>query len=170
LAGIALEMAGVVVLSGFVGRYIYTAVPRTRAGIELSREELSQRVNQVQANLEAWKATRPELQGTLAGMEISRLPSPSWSDVLTRSWSDMQFRRRVAASLRAWESTERSHLNELKRLLESRRRLERQIASLDLVHQLMGVWRLVHIPLGITLFTTAIVHIIAALYFKGFGF
>lgn len=170
LAGIALEMAGVVVLSGFVGRYIYTAVPRTRAGIEVSREELKVRAEKVREELDKWLTEKPDLESTLRSMAAPQAASSAWSGVLTRAWTDMNYRRKLSATLRAWERTERARVRELKHLLENQRRLERQIASLEWVHRLMGVWRLVHIPLGITLFTTAIVHVIAALYFKGISF
>lgn len=35
LAGIVMLMAGIVVISGFIGRYIYTAIPRNVDGLEM---------------------------------------------------------------------------------------------------------------------------------------
>jgi hypothetical protein len=44
LAGVVMLLTGVIVASGFIGRYIYTAVPRTADGIELSLMEIETRI------------------------------------------------------------------------------------------------------------------------------
>jgi hypothetical protein len=44
LAGITLLLTIIIVLSGFIGRYIYTAIPRTTDGIELEAAELQQQL------------------------------------------------------------------------------------------------------------------------------
>jgi hypothetical protein len=54
LAGIVALMTAVVVLSGFIGRYIYTAVPRTIDGAEVEAGELESKIAAVEAELEAW--------------------------------------------------------------------------------------------------------------------
>ncbi|MFQ5575567.1 MAG: hypothetical protein ACE5G8_01120 [Anaerolineae bacterium] len=42
LAGVVTLLTAVVVISGFIGRYIYTAIPRTTGGAELAAQELEQ--------------------------------------------------------------------------------------------------------------------------------
>ena len=44
LAGVVMLLTGVIVASGFIGRYIYTAVPRTANGVELSLGEIESQV------------------------------------------------------------------------------------------------------------------------------
>jgi hypothetical protein len=44
LAGVVMLLTAVIVASGFIGRYIYTAVPRTADGIELSLMEIEARI------------------------------------------------------------------------------------------------------------------------------
>lgn len=85
LAGITLVLTGVIVFSGFIGRYIYTRIPRTADGLEDAG-----RVGQMQASA-----------------------------------------------------------------LASARRL-------------MALWHTIHIPIGIALFSAAIVHILGALYYATF--
>ncbi|MBI4788418.1 MAG: hypothetical protein HY782_15410 [Chloroflexi bacterium] len=170
VAGWALTMAGMVVLSGFVGRYIYTAVPRTRAGIEWSRDELAVRADQAQMELDEWVAQAPAVEHTLARLAGPPANASGWRRVLLRGFEDSTYTSRVRAALRPLKHAERARLGELQRLLRQQRQLERQIASLDSAQRLMGVWRLVHIPLGIALFATAFIHVIAALYFKGLPF
>jgi hypothetical protein len=170
LAGLALVMTGLVVLSGFVGRYVYTAVPRTRAGIELSRDELAARAQMLQKELDEWIAHKPALIPLLTAVAAPTANTSDWLDVLIRPFTDLAYDQRVRSSLRGAERTEPVRLSEVKQLLRRQHQLERQIASLEWVQRMMGVWRLVHVPLGITLFTTAFLHVLAALYFKGLRF
>ena len=167
LAGFALLMTGIVVLSGFVGRYIYTAVPRTRAGVEVSRDELTSRAGAIQKELDRWIVERPALATALAAPALKQ---NDWIGLFTRAWQDYAYARHVREALRGLERAERARFGELEKLLHRRRGLERQIVSLSLVQQWMSIWRLVHVPLGATLFTAAFIHLFAALFFKGLHF
>lgn len=169
LAGWALGMAGIVVLSGFAGRYIYTAVPRTRAGIELGRGELVARAETLQKELDKWILNKPMLTSLLPTEKTPVNPT-NWSDVVLRTWKNHTYDQHLHAKLRDLPRTDGARVRELEQLLKRQHRLERQIASLDAVHRIMGFWRLAHIPLGISLFTTAFIHIAAALYFRGLRF
>lgn len=53
LAGVVTLLTVIVVLSGFTGRYIYTAVPRTADGIVLEAEALQAEIAGLNAELEA---------------------------------------------------------------------------------------------------------------------
>jgi hypothetical protein len=57
LAGVVTLLAGAVVLSGFVGRYIYTAVPRTADGVEVEARDLERQIAIAEAELQRWLAT-----------------------------------------------------------------------------------------------------------------
>lgn len=166
IAGFAMIMTGIVVASGFVGRYIYTAVPRTRTGIEVSSDELAARAAVLQKQLDEWMARKPAVANVIAMNEVA-IKSGDWLDVLARAWQDRIYDQQVRQMLSTLDRTERARLSELQRLLHRRRQLERQIAALDVVHRMMGVWRLIHVPLGATLFTAAFIHVIATLFFKG---
>lgn len=52
LAGATMIATVVVVLSGFVGRYLYTAIPRTPDGAEATLDELDRRLAQFDRSLE----------------------------------------------------------------------------------------------------------------------
>jgi cell division protein FtsB len=85
--------------------------------------------------------------------------------LLSRALTDWQYRRDLARQLRQIDQTERQQLKELSRLLRRRRDLERQIATLRSAHQLMSAWHTVHVPLGVTLFLSAFLHVIGTLYY-----
>lgn len=82
LAGVTLALTGIIVISGFIGRYIYTRIPRTADGIEDS--------------------------GLIGAMQTSALVN---------------------------------------------------------ARRLMSLWHTIHIPIGMALFTAAVVHMIGAIYY-----
>ena len=52
LAGVVLLLTAMIVLSGVVGRYFYTAVPRTMDGVEVSLDELDEQSRELAAQVE----------------------------------------------------------------------------------------------------------------------
>jgi hypothetical protein len=54
---------------------------------------------------------------------------------------------------------------QLELLLRRRTMLQRQLISLALVRRLLGVWRMLHIPIGLSLFVAAFIHMVAAVYY-----
>ncbi|MBI4927062.1 MAG: hypothetical protein HY835_04805 [Anaerolineae bacterium] len=51
LAGIVMLLTVLIVLSGFIGRYIYTAIPRTPGGEEVALEQLNLMVQRLETGL-----------------------------------------------------------------------------------------------------------------------
>jgi hypothetical protein len=121
LAGVVMLMTVVIVVSGFVGRYIYTSVPRTADGAELQTDELKRK-------MEAMDEEVKRLEGLVAGKA-------------------KVYQRQVDG------------------LKKERDRLRRQVGSLALMRKLLSVWHMLHIPLGMALFTAAFLHIGAAIYY-----
>lgn len=167
LAGLTTLMTALVVGSGFIGRYIYTAVPRTLAGVEVDRRTLEQELLQQQAVLQEWSAGKSaQVQLLMAGTNTAVLTQDlSILDVLNhrlREWQEQQQTRRA---IRQLEKEEKTKLGEIEKLLRQQQRLVRQIRSLQTVRKLMGWWHIAHVPLGMTLFTSMTIHIIATIYY-----
>jgi hypothetical protein len=168
LAGVVTLLTAVVVLSGFVGRYVYTAIPRTVDGAELSLAELEAQLAVSATRLES--LARPGAAPS-AVPAANLLPAPdpfpggALTAVLARpllAWRDRTARRRALATLGALDQ---ATADEVRRLLAERQRLLRQVASLAAARQLLALWHTVHIPLGVALFVLTFVHIGAALYY-----
>lgn len=51
LAGVSLLLTVVIVLSGFIGRYIYTSIPRSADGIEIEAAELEQQLARLEGEI-----------------------------------------------------------------------------------------------------------------------
>jgi hypothetical protein len=164
LAGVLSLFTLMIVISGFIGRYIYTAVPRTLDGVELSLAEINDQIKQLEDSIQALApvpetAAQPVLAASLStnpiGLALGRLGIALGSGL---------------ALLRPQSSpsqAERQRAGDLRRLTRQRNRLKRQLASIASARRLLAIWHIIHIPLGLTLFAMAFVHIAGAIYFAG---
>lgn len=172
LAGLTMLLTVLVVASGFLGRYIYTAVPRTLAGIEVDRRTLEAEAAEKRAELEAWAADKSnqvrDLIAREAGLETAgdeeELPALA---IFTRRIEEWRQKRKITAEIKKLDKEEQARLAEIEQMIAQQQRLVRQIKSLKTVRRLMGLWHTLHIPLGLTLFTAMFIHIFAAIYYSG---
>jgi len=169
LAGVVTVLMIVVVFSGIIGRYIYTAVPRTADGIEIERGDLEQQIAAVEAELEKWRTARPEAARAIAH-SMEELPGMTGGDsglllVLGRAFQEWGYRLRWWRDARRMDASIRAQARDLDRLLRRQRALRRQVSSLAAARRMLATWHAVHIPVGVVLFTAAFVHIGAAIYY-----
>jgi hypothetical protein len=167
LAGIVFLLTVIIVLSGFVGRYIYTAVPRTADGIEIQARELGAQILIIEAEL-----TRQVAKQSKVPREVSQrlvfLPdnqSSRPSTVLGRFFQEISYRQAWRREQRQLDPATRTQVVHLESLAEQRRLLRRQMDSLAMTRRLLATWHTVHIPIGIVLFITAFAHIAGAVYY-----
>jgi hypothetical protein len=160
LAGVLMLLTGVMVVSGVFGRYIYTAVPRTLDGVEVAVRDLEERIAGTERRLQALGI---DLAGTPLAAEV---PRSVWVLVLGRSLVRWRQRRRWRRALRELRAADGARAAALEKLLAERFRLQMQVSSLAATRRLLALWHLVHVPLGIGLFTLAALHIGGALYYS----
>lgn len=167
LAGLVMLLTAIVVASGFIGRYIYTAVPRTADGLLLEAGDLQAQGAQVEAELERWLASRPDpaLSLALRQAALPLAPENPLALVFGRALSEWGYRRQWRRATRQLDASARAQARQLEALAARRRALQRQAASLASARRLLGLWHSVHIPIGMALFSAAFVHIVAALYY-----
>ncbi len=164
LAGVLAALTGVIVLSGFVGRYIYTAVPRTIDGAEVAVRELEDQIAEADRDLQAEGIDLAKSEALATATEV---PRREWALVLGRGVQRWLHRRRIRQAIRQLKKTG-VRTARLERLLMQRYNVQVQIASLALARRLLALWHVLHIPLGAAVFTLAFVHIAAALYYAAF--
>jgi hypothetical protein len=167
LAGIVLLLTAVIVASGFIGRYIYTAVPRTADGAEIAAREIGERIRLVEGEIAEWTAQHPPVSQTLQ-QQLATLPSlrsNSPAIVFERFFTEMNYRIEFWREQRQLDLELREQEAVIARLARERRALHRQMASLAAARRLLAVWHAVHIPIGMALFISAAIHIVAAVYY-----
>jgi len=163
LAGIVTLLTVIIVISGFIGRYIYTAVPRTADGVEVEASVLEQQIAATEAEVRDWLGANPAaarqlesgLAATTGGASVSLAG-------MNRGWQQRQRWRRLKRSV---DTATRAQLDQLQGFFKRQETLRRQTASLAQARRLLAVWHTVHIPIGMALFTAAFIHVIAAIYY-----
>ena len=167
LIGLGYAAMVLVSLSGLIGRYLYTRIPRRRDGLELSRDEAAgQRkalVTEIAAALEDDPAAvEAALESAIAPGSRSRARGAigrmlgddfaRWRAVhaLRRRWTRPQPGRRAVAP------------KTIQRALGLARReiaLAQQLALLDRTQRLLRYWHVAHRPVAITALLALLVHV-----------
>ena len=165
LAGMVMLLTVIIVASGFLGRYIYTSVPRTVDGIEVEANELEQRIRSIDTELQNWLLGQPALYQNLA-KNFSSAPVASGSRlVFGRAFEGWNARLKWWRASSKLDKNARAQAKQLNELLKRERDLRRQLSSIALTRRLLGLWHAIHIPVGMALFTAAFIHIFAAIYY-----
>ena len=146
LISVAYWSMALVVLSGFVGRYLYVRMPRTIKGVEMGYEEIVGRANAIRAELTA--------TGLDAGL-VERLV-------------ERRGQRRARRSLlRAGAPP--ALVGDAVRLARERSFLLRRLKYLERTRRLFAMWHIFHQPLVYVMFVIAAAHVWLAIYL-GYAF
>jgi len=166
LAGLAMWVTVVVVVSGFVGRYVYTAVPRTSAGIEIGAQELEASLHQAQERLSAWLGAHPHWRALVEHMEeLPVIQGSGISAAIRQPGVDRRYRHRWRQAVAQMDASLHPRATELDALLRERRKLQQQIEMHITTRRMLAIWHTLHVPLGLGLFALAFVHVVAAIYY-----
>jgi hypothetical protein len=167
LAGITMALTAIVCGSGFLGRYFYTAIPRSVAGVEASSTDLVDEIGRVQAAIGGVIQRRSAAVQALveADARRKRQTRGDWTLVFLRGWDEWRYRRRLHSQIRRLEKTEKQKLGDVERMLVQRRNLERQMRMLQAARRLLSIWHVAHVPMGVALFASVAIHVAATLYF-----
>ena len=164
LAGLVTLLTVIIVASGFVGRYIYTAVPRTADGVEMEANQIAAQISAIEADLQRWLQDQPEVERSLA----QPLAAGAGGGAAASIFESGQARQRLQAvkqQIARGDGAARSQVQQMERLFKRRESLRRQVASLATARRTLALWHAIHIPIGMALFTAAFIHIIAAIYY-----
>jgi hypothetical protein len=159
LAGVLTLVTVMVVLSGLVGRYIYTAVPRDVEGAARAVLDLEAQIAEKDGRLRKLGVSSAEL-----GL-VAESPRRGWVLVLARPVLRWRQKRQVRQAIQKLDSVRRQKAVELEQLLTERQRLLWEMDSLEATRRLLALWHVFHIPLSAALFALAFIHIGVALYY-----
>jgi malonyl CoA-acyl carrier protein transacylase len=164
LAGALMLMTVVIVISGFIGRYIYTAVPRTVDGAEVTLRDLEHQIAAADVQLQVLGVNR--LTPVLAAAPVPARSNASL--VFGRALAQWKYEREVQQAIKTVDGVGKTQAVQMQQLLDERFRLQRQVQSLATARRLLAVWHTIHIPIGVALFIVAFIHIGDTLYYATF--
>jgi hypothetical protein len=183
IAGMAFWSMFVVTLSGFVGRYLYSQIPRGLSAAELSKKEMEEREEALQKELAEQRATFGFSVEALYQLPTADqvAKTPMVSSLLSMFLID--FKRPFKASLvrlrqagcGPWLfsffgllSTRDQKLERAIRIAQKQAALSKHILFLTRTQQVFRLWHIVHRPFSYAFAILAILHICLAL-FMGYG-
>ena len=154
-----------VMLSGFIGRYLYVRIPRSIRGNELTRADMDARAAELRDDI-VRSAGNESTQQMIDAFERTIAPDEARLSFMDLAFGEFALRRRVKAFDRQLESSGvPQHLREeIGRLAAERSLLLRRGAYLKRTKTLFELWHVFHLPLVYLLLAIATVHIALALY------
>jgi hypothetical protein len=163
LAGMVMLLTLVVVISGFIGRYIYTSIPRNVDGLEIEAGQLQKLINSLEVEIDRWIREQPALSEQISSFSSLSLSSPASG--IGNPFGNLSYRFNLWNLQRSLDPKNRSQMEYLGRLMRKQRVLTRQRKSLAQARRMMALWHTLHVPIGLALFTAAFIHIAAAIYY-----
>jgi hypothetical protein len=166
LAGVLTFLTLVTVLSGFIGRYIYTALPRSADGPVLGSQELNSIAIELEKKIEQIMGQRWQTFPTPPGRKTSSNKDTNPLQIIFgRTIDDMIFRFQWRQYRTKLPSDLQGLTRQLEFLIYRQQQVQREMISATMARRLMALWHTVHIPIGMALFALSAVHIIAAIYY-----
>ncbi len=167
LAGVSFVLTIIVAGSGFVGRYLYTALPRSLTGVVASRSQIEAEARQLETAVTQFQAQKSQhAQQIITQLSHRQTTRNPLLTVFGRSYYQWRYRLKLNRALRQLNEIEESQRRNLSQLLTRKRELDRQAEMLDAARRLLRYWHILHVPVGLTLFFSVIIHIIATFYFR----
>ena len=152
-----------VMLSGFVGYYLYSQVPRALSGAKLAAEALDEEIQALDAALvERYGMTPAQLAALRRAAGVDNAAT-------SRPLAGLFFllRQDIGTALGLRRSAVPGHgaaARQMRALVQERQRVERRRAFLRHTESLFGYWHAIHKPFAILLFAMLAVHIGIAIW------
>lgn len=162
IAGVAAALTGVILLSGFVGRYLYTALDRNTEDWQLNHQALQARVQKLSVSL---RSQLGNLSALLRELDALATPPTGWRLLLTRAWSPWLAARSIRACLARQPECPAHVRRELNELFQAKYDLRLEWESLLALRQLFSWWYLAHVPLSWIMMTLAAVHVVGVWFY-----
>jgi hypothetical protein len=175
LIGLGYAAMALVVLSGVVGRYLYSHIPRRQDGVELSREGVASERRALLTRIAAATGLDP----TVVGRTLHPGPEPGAGRGIAGTLArlivgDLERRRATRDLARLWSQPRPGQtapdpraLAEAVRLARREVALGQQVRMLEATHRVFAWWHVAHLPVAITAFLAIFVHVGVAVLVGG---
>jgi hypothetical protein len=174
LAGVAYWIMMAVALSGFVGRYIYSQIPRSLNAVQLSMDELETQAAEISAQLQkqqvfSFQEIEPLLQvpsqEEVRTMSLSRMLWTILQMDLARPFRVSRLRRRVLQGFEIATTLGgllRSGHEDLESVISGVRRqswLRGKTSFLERTQEVFHLWHVVHRPFSYSFVVLVVIHV-----------
>jgi hypothetical protein len=178
LIGLGMGAMVVVSLSGLVGRYLYTHIPRDRAGLELSLEQVGGERRALLTQIAiATGLTPQDAERSLAldprpyaGLDLVRTFARLIADDWTRWWTMRRLRREWSRRVAGGSPLDRRSLASALKLARREMALQQQMRALEATRRVFAWWHVAHRPFALTALVAVLVHVGVAVWIGGVRF
>jgi hypothetical protein len=175
LIGLGFAAMVLVVLSGVVGRYLYSHIPRHTDGLELTREEVASERRALLTRIAAATGLDPtEIERTLdpgpqagAGRGLAGTFVRLVAGDLSRRRAMRELARRWSRPRPGQPAPDPHALADAMRLARRELALGQQVRMLEATHRVFAWWHVAHLPVAITAFLAILVHVGVAVLIGG---
>lgn len=164
--GLGYDAILLVCASGVIGRYLYTRIPRTRSGVELSLEQVTAQRRALILEITATTGLASDVvESTLSDDPSRRTGGSALRILLDLLTNDLRRWRRTRELRRRWSQVAGGHrldgrtLKDVLRLADREIALEQQSRMLAATHRVFRYWHVAHRPVAITALLAVIIHV-----------
>ncbi len=171
VAGLAYWSMIAVVISGLVGRYLYSMIPRKLGEIEMSFEEAERARSALTDLIESRHVlTREELDSLMelpSRDEVRNMPLLKTLALIIRLDARRAYRARRLRRRAAYHVVNNAELQQTLALAARQARLAKNVLFLAKIRRMFQLWHVIHRPFSISLAVLALLHI-AVVTFLGY--
>ncbi len=160
----------IVVLSGFVGRFIYVQIPHTIQGNEIDIKELTESEEEITARLrneynidESFLLYVREVSNTGKYLRLSLFRS--FITIITDYFTFRKIISEIKKNLAAEGLSNRKRIKEITGALKNKFILTRRIGMLRTMQKMFRYWHIFHLPFALSMFIIMIIHIAVTVAF-----
>ncbi|MEZ4845743.1 MAG: hypothetical protein R2877_01865 [Bdellovibrionota bacterium] len=160
-----------VMLSGFLGRFLYQMIPRGVAGTELQMRDIENEDRMISEKLDVIfshsKSQREKVQEAVKRIVGEEGKVQTFMKMIRSFLVTNMFIRKLIRDLQETQKLSDAELEKLAFLLKEKVKLARNVAYLAFSYKLFQKWQYIHRPFAYIMGTFAIFHILYnLLYFK----
>lgn len=156
-----------VAMSGLVGRYLYVHIPRSRDGLEMSREEVEGQRRALAARLAETTGLPPlEIDAILAPASRVRGERGLLPAFAALATADLAAWRAVRALRRRLRDAQRpaANLREAGAVAKRQIALAQQIRMLEATQRVFRFWHVAHRPIAVTALVAVLAHVVVVFW------
>lgn len=163
----------VVVLSGFIGRYLYLQIPRTISGNEMNMNEIADLDLELSKRLEHEFNIEKETLSNLIKIQSDAILSISagaqgWKSLVNSYLIRQAKLRIVRRELKNLKDINHNAKHEIVMLIKSRIVLSQRIRLLKVMQRFFHYWHVFHLPFAISMFVIMLIHVTITYFIFGY--
>lgn len=166
LIGLGFWAMMVVWSSGLIGRYIYARIPRSRAGVELNRDEIAAERQRLIERIAADAGLDPTVVERTLAVDPPPGGASSWAtlhhmiaDDLGRRRAAKKLRRLMVGKRRASPVADPQTITKTIRLARQEMALTQHARMLGATHDLFRYWHVLHRPVAVAALIAVLIHV-----------